>query len=115
VSTDRKQSPPGKASGDQRRAHDRFEARLPVTVLHSNGTAYTGETRNVSLGGMLIAGEVIALPFGTSVVVRVQLPALSQPSEIPATVRWIHDGAIGVQFGSLRANQQWALNQLLKG
>lgn len=117
MSTDPKQSKPKRsadASPEQRRAHDRFEVRLPVTI-HSEGRAYTGETRNVSLGGMLVAGDVVAIPFGASVRVNVHLPALTEPSEIPATVRWIHGGAIGVQFGSLRANQQWALNQLLKG
>ena len=117
MSTDPKQ-PGAKSSAavpDQRRAHDRFEVQLPVTVVHEGGKAYTGETRNVSLGGMLIAGDVLAIPFGAAVTVRVHLPALDEPSEISAVVRWIHGGAIGVQFGSLRANHQWALNQLLKG
>ena len=113
---------PKDADGTQRRAHERFDIRLPVTVLHvppgdehGEPTAYTGETRNVSLGGMLISGDAVAVPFGASVRVRIELPALKVDTEIPATVRWIRDGAIGIQFGSLRANQQWALNQLTKG
>lgn len=100
--------------GQQRRAHERFDVRLPVTVLHAESGSYTGETRNVSLGGVLVSGEVVAVPFGASVLVRIQLPALKVDTEIPATVRWIREGAVGLQFGSLRANQQWALNQLIK-
>lgn len=87
--------------------------RLEVTVLHA-GTAYTGHTRNVSLGGLLLTGAAVSVPFGASVEVRVPLPALEEPVVIAATVRWIRDGAVGLQFGSLRAKDQWALNQLMK-
>lgn len=97
----------------QRRAHERFDVRLEVTVLHA-GAEYTGHTRNVSLGGLLLTGDAVSVPFGATVEVRVPLPALDEPAVIAATVRWIRDGAVGLQFGSLRAKEQWALNQLMK-
>lgn len=97
----------------QRRLHERYEIRLPVVVLHED-TAYTGETQNVSLGGMLITGDAGRVPFGSAVRVRVEASRPAIESEIEATVRWVKDGSIGVQFGSLRAKEQWALNQLLK-
>jgi type IV pilus assembly protein PilZ len=97
----------------QRRLHERHELCLPVVVLH-DGAAYTGQTQNVSLGGMLITGDAGRVPFGAEVRVRVEASRPAIESEIEATVRWVKDGAIGVQFGSLRAKEQWALNQLLK-
>jgi hypothetical protein len=64
---------------------------------------------------MLIEGDAATVPFGAEVKVRLNVAAPKVDSEIAATVRWVKDGAIGVQFGSLRAKEQWALNQLLKG
>jgi type IV pilus assembly protein PilZ len=87
--------------------------RLEVTVIHA-GTAYTGSTQNVSLGGVLLTGDAVGLPFGAAVELQIPLPALDEPAVIAATVRWIRDGAVGLQFGSLRAKEQWALNQLMK-
>ncbi len=84
-----------------------------MVVLHE-GAAYTGETQNVSLGGMLITGDAGRVPFGAAVRVRLEASRPAIDSELEATVRWVKDGAIGVQFGSLRAKEQWALNQLLK-
>lgn len=98
----------------QRRVHERYDIRLSVTLLHGSAS-YTGVTRNVSLGGMLIEGEATAIPFGAEVKVRLSLPAQKLEAEIPSTVRWVQGGTIGIQFGSLRAKEQWALNQLLKG
>ena len=39
---------------------------------------------------------------------------LKDDAEIAGTVRWIKDGAIGIQFGSLRAKEVWALNQMFR-
>ena len=73
-----------------------------------------GITRNVSLGGMFIETSE-DLTFGTQVRLRMRLPALKEQTEVPATVRWITPEGIGIQFGSLRALEVWALNQLFKG
>ena len=96
----------------QRRLHERFALTLPVTVVHEGGEVH-GETRNLSLGGMLVATEG-PLPFGAAVKVRVTFPALREVAELEATVRWLRDGTVGLQFGSLRAKEVWALNQLFK-
>lgn len=72
-----------------------------------------GSTVNVSLGGMLLRLSK-PVPFGSSLVLRVQLPTMKDVSEMPSVVRWEKDGAVGVQFTSLRALDTWALNQLLK-
>lgn len=95
-----------------RRAHERYERRLHVVLVHEGGEIDC-VTRNVSLGGMLLATSA-SLRFGTRVRLRVRLPALKADTDIEATVRWSGDDSLGVQFGSLRAIEVWALNQLFK-
>lgn len=95
-----------------RRAHERYALELPVTLIHGD-RQLPGTTRNVSLGGALVSlSEPIT--FGADVNVRVFLPPLKEEASIPATVRWVTAGAVGLQFGSLRAREVWALNQMFK-
>jgi hypothetical protein len=95
-----------------RRQHERYEIELPVMVV-LGADEVPGATVNVSLGGMLLRLSK-PVPFGASLVLRVQLPSSKEMSEMDAVVRWEKDGAVGVQFSSLRARDTWALNQLLK-
>jgi c-di-GMP-binding flagellar brake protein YcgR len=94
------------------RQFERYDLVLPLLVLHGE-TELRATSRNISLGGMLIDGTT-ELPFGTAVKIRIHLPSMKEHSDLPATIRWVRDGAIGVQFGSLRAKETWALNQLAK-
>lgn len=82
-------------------------------MVHPDGELEC-ETRNISLGGMSLITES-DLPYGTKVQLRFHLPALREEATIEATVRWRKDDGMGVQFGSLRAREVWALNQLFKG
>lgn len=70
-------------------------------------------TRNVSLGGMYLLSDMRP-PYGAKVTLELDLPALRERARIEATVRWEKDDGFGVQFGSLRAREVWALNQLFK-
>ena len=98
---------------ESRRVHERFECKLDV-VLTVGDRSIRGTTRNVSLGGFLLdLPESVA--YGTTGKVRVRFPALKDEAELPVTVRWVGKGDIGVQFGSLRALEVWAINQLMKG
>lgn len=96
-----------------RRLHERYDVELPVMVI-AGEREIPGASHNISLGGMSIAlSEDVA--FGAPVRVRVELPALKgDAAELVGTVRWSEDGLLGVQFGSLRAKEVWALNQLFK-
>jgi hypothetical protein len=95
-----------------RRVHERYDRKLPVVIVHGEREIHC-TTRNISLGGLFVdTGE--KLPFGAKARVRMRLPALKEQTEVPVTVRWITDEGIGVQFGSLRALEVWALNQLFK-
>jgi hypothetical protein len=98
---------------ESRRVHERFDCELDVALLIGD-REIAGKTRNVSLGGLLLS---LAEPvtFGTTGKVRVRFPALKQDAELPVTVRWVNKGEVGVQFGSLRALEVWAINQLMKG
>ncbi len=95
-----------------RRVHERFEHELDVTVVYED-REIKGRTINLSLGGLFMKVEE-PLPFGVQAKVRLPLPALKEPALVPVTVRWVTPEGCGVQFGSLRALEVWALNQLFK-
>ena len=97
---------------DGRRVHERFDRHLKVAVVHDGGRIEC-VTRNISLGGMYLVTEE-SLPYGTTVKLEVFLPALKEQASLEGTVRWVKDDGIGVQYGSLRAREVWAFNQLFK-
>jgi len=96
----------------ERRVHERYERRVKVVVTYEGGK-FECISRNISLGGMLLATES-TLPYGTPVQLAFYVPALKDDANIAGVVRWQKDDSIGVQFGSLRAREVWALNQLFK-
>ncbi|MFK7985335.1 MAG: PilZ domain-containing protein [Sandaracinaceae bacterium] len=97
---------------NRRRAHERFEHRLDVVVKHPEGEIACA-TQNISLGGMSLLTDEL-LEYGVVVQLSFRLPALKEPVLAEATVRWVKDDGFGVQFGSLRAREVWALNQLFR-
>ena len=94
------------------RVHERFPIRIPVTVVHE-GRSFEAETRNLSLGGAFVA-LASDVPFGAVVRAQLRVPASSEPIDVESTVRWKQADGLGLQFGSLRALETWALNQLFK-
>jgi type IV pilus assembly protein PilZ len=55
---------------------------------------------NISIGGCGV--ESTETPaFGSAMTVVVGLPGATEPSQLPAVVRWTKPGEFGVQFGSL--------------
>ncbi len=97
---------------EQRRVHERFEHELDVIILIED-REIKGRTINLSLGGLFMKVED-KLPFGAQAKVRLPLPALKEPATVPVTIRWVTAEGCGAQFGSLRAVEVWALNQLFK-
>jgi uncharacterized protein (TIGR02266 family) len=98
---------------DNKRQHDRYLISLEVT-FESGGAKVVAHSRDISLGGMFIVTDR-ALPYGTAVVIEVKLPSLPAPAQISSTVRWSSGDGMGVQFGTLRAKETWAINQLARG
>jgi hypothetical protein len=93
-----------------KRQHERVEIAIPILLLYGEREIET-QTRNVSAGGLLV-NTVGELPFGASVQIRMMLPG--GEVTVPATVRWVRGDAMGLQFGSLRAKETWAVHQLMK-
>jgi hypothetical protein len=95
-----------------RRVHERYAYRLPIVIVH-DGREISAYTVNLSLGGAFVQTET-ELAYGTQARARFRLPTLKEDTEVPVTVRWKTSEGLGVQFGSLRALEVWALNQLFK-
>jgi uncharacterized protein (TIGR02266 family) len=97
---------------DARRIHDRVDIDIPVTIVHE-GSELSAVGRNISQGGMFIETDA-KFDYGAKVKVRFALPTTSDPIEADSTIRWTNFQGIGIQFGSLRAREVWAINQLFK-
>jgi len=95
-----------------RRVHERYDRALKVKVTHDGGE-FECESLNISLGGMYLISETQLL-YGAKVVLEFYLPALKENAKIEGVVRWEKPDGMGVQFGSLRAREVWAFNQLFK-
>lgn len=101
-------------TGEKRRAHDRLEVALDVTV-QASGRTFPARCLNISQGGMFIEGEQLAM--GESVTVIFSLPDLPEPVEAEARVCWTERddrSGFGIQFAGLRAIQVWAINKLFQ-
>ncbi|MCU0674023.1 MAG: PilZ domain-containing protein [Myxococcota bacterium] len=96
-----------------RRVHERYDCHLPVSIFFGE-EELVAHVANISLGGMFVITER-SVEYGTAVKVRFRLPALKEEATVETTVRWAKPNGIGLQFGSLRAIEVWALNQYFKG
>ena len=113
VLTKRYSSAPCEAPVTGRRVHERYQCDLPVT-LTTEDEELTGRATNISLGGMHIALDSGRLPYGTKGTLRFRVPALKEDASVEVVVRWVTPNGAGVQFGSLRAIEVWALHQYFK-
>lgn len=57
---------------------------------------------------------VAPLRFATEVTLQIAIPSLKYEGEVPAVVRWVRPGGVGLAFRSLRARDVHAFNQLFK-
>jgi hypothetical protein len=71
------------------------------------------QTLDVSAGGVRVACAA-SLREGTPVRVSLCLPPPYHDLDLAGTVRWCRDGEIGIQFGTPRARDTWALNALTR-
>ena len=96
----------------EKRQHERHAAVLAVS-FELAGEHVEVRTRDISLGGMFLTTER-SIPYGTAMKFSIALPHLTEPAVVDGVVRWVDPEGIGVQFGTLRVRETWALNQLLK-
>lgn len=95
-----------------KRVHERFDVRLPCTLIVPEGEI-AASTRNASLGGVFVETSA-NVAFGSAIKLRIRFPSMHEDATLDVTVRWKTPDGVGVQFGSLRAIEVWALNQLFK-
>ena len=101
-----------------RRIDPRYERQLEVEVLFE-GKKQTSRTQNISLGGLHLESAT-ALPIGTTVQLRFQLPTQPEPVEVAGDVRWVvrkgngEVSGLGIRFQGLRARDVWALNRFFQ-
>jgi uncharacterized protein (TIGR02266 family) len=101
-----------------RRIDPRYERQIAVEVL-CEGKRQTSQTRNISLGGLHLDSPT-ALPIGTTVQLRFELPTQPEAIEVAGDVRWVvksgtgEQSGIGIRFQGLRARDVWALNRFFQ-
>lgn len=100
----------------QQREHQRLDVQLAVRIIKdsSAGVEVVGQSLNISAGGMFIEIAEKAFAFGDTVNLQFKLPKTEKPTGVQAIVRWVTPTGIGVQFGSLRAVDVWAINEMFR-
>jgi hypothetical protein len=81
-----------------------------AATLEWGGKRMAVTLRDLSVGGTyLVSAE--KPPFGSTVTIQVQLPALKAkgPSTLTGVVRWVREDGFGVQFGVTGALDTYAL------
>jgi uncharacterized protein (TIGR02266 family) len=102
---------------EHRRSDRRYDRRVAIDFSYE-GTAYSGHTRNISLGGVFIETEQ-TLPFGAKLLLKFKVPTQTEAIEVEGQVRWLEmdEGrlrGLGVRFEGLRARDVWALNKFFE-
>jgi type IV pilus assembly protein PilZ len=96
------------------RRYQRAPIDVPVEFSAKGATARgSGKAKDISVGGMFLE-TTSPLPFGSDLVVHVTLPGQKAPFAIPAVVRWLGGGGMGVQFGLIGARETHAITELTK-
>ncbi len=106
---------------EEQRFHTRIDYEASIDV-ESDDRFFTGFVRNISNGGVFVAGGS-APPVGTKVVVRFRIPTLADPVVAEAEVRWVRPfrrespdlmPGMGVEFRSLPAEAVKAIDAFIQ-
>lgn len=82
-------------------------------MLLQGEARHAGTTRDLSLGGMFVHTEA-PVRFATEVTLQIAIASLKYEGQVPAVVRWLSPGGVGLAFRSLRARDVHAFNQLFR-
>jgi hypothetical protein len=83
------------------RRHNRSPLKTPLEFTREDPRHVTfGFAKDISVGGMCVETEFPAPPR-SPVVLRLDLPGLSETMILPGVVRWRRSGGMGVRFASL--------------
>lgn len=96
----------------EQRRHARAPIAASLVFFVKGETAErNGTGRDISVGGMSVETTNPA-PFGAEVVVHSQLPGSTEVLTMPAIVRWVRDGRMGLQFGLLGAKETHVITEI---
>lgn len=96
----------------EKRSHYRKSVGYEVQFSVGDKPRVDGLCRDLSLGGLNVQTDRPA-PFGTKITIHIQLHGIEDTRALPGTVRWVKDGAMGVQFGLLGARDTYAITEML--
>ena len=94
------------------RRYARKRIDQPIEFALTDGARRSGICRNISLGGMHV-DAVEPAPFGSTMIIFMQLPGIEGTTALPGIVRWTQPGGMGVQLGLFGARVTHALIQIL--
>jgi len=96
----------------EKRQHQRAVLEVPVRVVPKDGPAWETQSLDISIGGMLLAGESAA-QIGTEVTLSFELSKLGLVN-MPGYIRWTSSRGVGVQFGLLGPREVHAIGGLVR-
>ena len=96
----------------EQRKHHRVPVQLAVTCIPSEGEAFEGSVKDISLGGMFVECE--RRPVFASQLTLVLQGVAARELRLPGVVRWSERRGCGVQFGLLGAYATHAVLDLVK-
>jgi len=95
-----------------KREHGRVSVKMLVVCERAGAPTINGLATNISLGGSRIESAEVP-PSGSALTIFTRLPGETEVSRLHATVRWTAPTAFGVQFGSLRAKDNYRIANLM--
>jgi hypothetical protein len=99
----------------EERHEDRTRLSIPAACVTQGAKQHVlGRVTDISVGGARVDADV-AMPFGPAVVLYIRLPGASRPLPLPAIVRWIRGGSMGLQFTGLGVRETRLIVQLASG
>ena len=98
------------AHGRERRKSERVTFEAKAVVVVEGGGELLGQTRDISIGGVFVAG--ISAAFGKRVEVQLILDSRTSV-RLPGVVRWEDRAGIGIQFALLGARETYVLTEII--
>jgi type IV pilus assembly protein PilZ len=98
----------------EQRHYVRARLNAPATFFVKGSTeGRSGLAKDISVGGMFVETATPA-SFGDEVIVHVVLDGAAEPLMLPAVVRWLQDGGMGVQFRLLGAVETHIITEIAR-
>ena len=96
-----------------KRLHQRVPLQAPLRYQHGEGSAQSGASRDISVGGMFIESPS-SPPLGAQITIELTLPGDKKVVQLPAVVRWSKPDGFGVQFGLLGARETHLITEIIR-